>query len=528
MKTRTRREFVKGMLTGAAACALGSRLGARSSARAAEKPNILLIMADDMGWSDVGCYGGEVRTPNIDWLAANGVRFTQAYNTAKCFPSRACALTGVYAQQCGMDVRHGALKRAVTLGEVLRTAGYRTLWSGKHHGTENPYTRGFDRYFGLRDGCCNFWNPGNQRPGEGPPARKRVRTWCIDEETYKPYTPPDPKFYTTDAFTDRALSWLDQYEDDGKPFFLYMAYNAPHYPLHAWPEDIAKYRGVYDRGYDAIRQTRYRRQLRTGLLDARSAPLPDSAYRSWSGLSRDERAKEIRRMEIYAAMTDRLDQNVGRILQKLRAQGKLENTLVMFCSDNGACAEMPKVKQSGEMGTVTSYPVLGRSWAEVSNTPLRKYKNYSHEGGICTPLVAYWPKEIRDKGAIRRDPVHFIDFMATFADVAGARYPTRGPNGQQVTPLQGVSIRPAFGGKPPKREKPIFWQWSRGRAIRKGDLKLVEWNGQWELCNIANNRTETRNLIDAHPETVKALREEWSAWYRSCTGKGYGRDRKGG
>ena len=216
--------------------------------KASDRPNIIFILVDDMGWSDLGCYGSEINTPTIDSLAAKGVRFTQMYNTAKCFPSRACLLTGVYAQQNGNSEDFGELLNSVTLGEVLRDAGYRTLASGKHHGTENLYDRGFDHYYGLRDGCCNFWNPGVRREGEPEPGRKRARYWCIDEQTYVPYTPDDPDFYTTDAFTDCALAWLDEPETREKPFFLYLSYNAPHYPLHAWPEDIAKYKGVYDDG----------------------------------------------------------------------------------------------------------------------------------------------------------------------------------------------------------------------------------------------------------------------------------------
>lgn len=359
-----------------------SFIGCKSVVEKPEKPNVLLIMVDDMGYSDLGCFGGEINTPNIDKLAENGIRFTQFYNTAKCMPSRACLLTGVYAQQCGMDKKPLAIVNAATLGEVLGKAGYRTYASGKHHSTENLYDRGFDHYYGLRDGAANFWNPGEQREGEPMPGNKgRIRYWCDDSVTYSPFTPIDKNFYSTDAYTEKALEWLGEKELEEQPFFLYVAYQAPHYPLHAWPEDIAKYKGTYDAGYEAIRKARYQRMVEMGLFDPAKTPLLEMDENTWSELSGIELEKEKLRMEIYAAMLDRADQNIGKIIAKLKTQGKLDNTLVLFVSDNGACAEMPIVENRStnieDFGGVASYEVVGKNWATVQNTPLRNWKNYT-------------------------------------------------------------------------------------------------------------------------------------------------------
>ncbi|MCK5065937.1 MAG: sulfatase-like hydrolase/transferase, partial [Bacteroidales bacterium] len=357
-----------------------------------ELPNIILISVDDMGWSDLGCYGSEIHTPNIDELAAQGMRFTQFHNTSKCFPSRACLLTGIYAQQSGYDRSYNEpLRNSVTLGEVLREAGYITLWSGKHHGLENPITRGFDHYYGLKDGACNHFNPGEQRPGEGVPARKSwggekaKRAWCIDSLMFAPYTPEERDFYTTDYFTHYAVDWLESYEDDDRPLFLYLAYTAPHDPLMAWPEDIAKYEGWYDEGYEPIRQKRYARQVEMNLIDE-SYQLSDATYFDWDTVSPELRREESRKMEVYAAMIDRMDQNLGRVLKTLEKTGRTENTLIMFVSDNGASAEMVHIEDDyGEIGTMTLWSSQGPQWANVSNTPFRYFKNYSYEGGINTP-----------------------------------------------------------------------------------------------------------------------------------------------
>lgn len=484
-----------------------------------ELPNIVIISADDLGWSDLGCYGSEVETPHIDRLAEQGIRFTQFYNTSKCFPSRACLLTGVYAQQSGYDTGfRQPLRNAVTLGEVLQEAGYLTLWSGKHHGLENPVERGFDRYYGLKDGACNHFNPGDQRPGEGMPARKgppgnkRVRSWCIDEEMYEPYTPEEEDFYTTDYFTNSALGWLEEYQDDRRPVFLYLAYTAPHDPLMAWPDDIARYRGNYDEGYDAIRARRYRKQLEMGLIDS-THRLSEATYPVWETLTPEERAEETRKMEVYAAMIDRLDQNVGRLVDKLVETGRCDNILVMFVSDNGASAEMVEIEDDyGEIGTLTRWSSLGGNWANVANTPFRYYKNYSFEGGINTPMIACWPGNI-PRGGISRFPGHFIDIMATLVDLTGASYPGQF-NGETVVPMQGQSFFPVLLGEEIERSKPLFWEWRNGQAVREGDWKLVRdgLESDWELYNMKEDPVETMNVAPQYPERVVAMTEMFRKW----------------
>jgi arylsulfatase len=489
-----------------------------------QKPNIILISADDLGWSDIGCYGSEVQTPNLDKLGEGGIRFTRFHNTSKCFPSRACLLTGVYAQQNGYSKTYkNPITNAVTLGEVLKTVGYRTLWSGKHHGLENPVTRGFDRYYGLKDGACNYFNPGNQRPGEGAPARKgkpdnkTQRWWCIDSVMYHPYTPEAKDFYTTDYFTNYALGWLDEYKNEKKPFFLYLAYNAPHDPLMAWPEDIAKYKGKYNDGYKSIREQRYNKQIQMGLID-KSYKLSAPTYDNWDELSDSVQNDEIRKMEVYAAMIDRLDQNIGRVLAKLEETGKDENTLILFVSDNGASAEMVQISDDyGEIGSMTRWSSLGHSWANVGNTPYRFYKNFSYEGGINTPLIAYWPNKIKPK-TFSKFPGHFIDLMATFVDITKAKYPEEF-NNQKITPLQGVSLLPAFEGKTETRAKPIFWEWRRGKAAYSDSWKIVKEgpNQPWELYNLGNDPTETNNVATDNPDKLKELDKLFTDWKSSLS-----------
>ena len=487
------------------------------TAVAEDRPNILFILVDDMGYSDIGCYGGEIDTPNIDSLAKNGLRFTQMYNTAKCNTTRACLLTGVYAQQCRM-MSPAKIVNAVTLGEVLRPAGYRTLASGKHHGTENLLKRGFDHYYGLRDGACNMWNPGVKRDGEPAPGNKgRKRAWCDDAKTYQPYTPEDRKFYITDAFTDKPLQWLDEKELDDKPFFLYLAYTAPHYPLHAWPKDIAKYEGKYDAGYGAIQKARYERMVKMGLLDPAKTPFKPISDETWSKLKGEALAKEKRRMEIYAGMLDCVDQNIGKILAKLKKQGKLENTLIMFASDNGACAEgtgaRTRSRKLEDFGTVASYETVGVKWATVQNTPLRKHKNATHEGGINTPFIISWPGRIKNTGGFYREPAHFIDIMPTLVELTGATYPTTF-KGKAITPQQGISLLPALDGKPLVRPNPLYWQWSQGGGIREGNMKAVFWGKTWELHDMSKNRNETDDLAQKKPELLQSMRDRYKQWFK--------------
>ncbi len=509
------------------------------SAETTTRPNIILILADDMGWSDLGCYGSEIATPHLDRLANRGLRWTQMHNTSKCFPSRACLLSGLYAQQCGMARRPSKLRGCLTLGEALRLAGYRTLAVGKHHGTENLFHRGFDHYRGLRDGGGNYFNPGKQRPGEGLPAQKRRegRTWCFDQKTVKPFTPKDPDFYSTDAFTDWALELLQLYQDEPQPFFLYLAYQAPHDPLQAWPADIAQYAGVYDVGYDSIRQARYRKQQQLGLIDE-TFPLSEPTYPDWESLSPAKRADQARRMQVYAAMIHCMDRNIGRIVQWLEGNGKLQNTVIFFASDNGASAEVVE-KGTGEIGSMTRWASQKKDWANVSNTPFRFYKNSSYEGGICTPLIVFAPSVTQDKttpqkpnratgtrsagqsnprgghGRIVHQVCHLIDIMPTLLALAGGRYPQRHQN-RPLLPLAGQSLVPLIRGEAPLPPRTLFWRWAAGRAVYQEGYKLVSRGQRWELYHLATDRTEVRNLIDEFPQRAEAMKMMHANWLDQC------------
>jgi arylsulfatase A-like enzyme len=474
----------------------------------AERPNILIVLVDDMGFSDIGCYGGEIKTPNLDALAENGIRYTAMRNTAKCYPTRASLMTGHYFQRTDRDFFNTA-----TIGEALRPAGYHTYWSGKQHAVFLPTTRGFDRFYGLVGGACNFWNPGGTpRPGETEAARKSSASWVVDGEFRKDYSPQNKNWYATDAITNTALDWLKD-TDDGKPFFLYLAYTAPHYPLHAWPEDIKKYEGMYDAGY--------KRQLEMGLFTEETAPLSDATPKiPWNELSVEEKKKEIRRMEIYAAMIDRVDQNLGRVFDQLKATGKFENTLVLFLSDNGACAEQPTKFEgdtSGDMGGVNSFPTVGPSWANVSNTPFRFYKKDSYEGGINTPMIAHWPKGIQQKGAFSRETCHLIDILPTCVELAGATFPGESPT-PDINPPDGVSLSPSFSGIPIHRAKPLFWEFGGGAAVQESNMKLVR-KKTWELYDLSKDRTETVNLASKQPELAAKMEADWNAWFTECTGE---------
>ncbi|NDV61016.1 arylsulfatase [Puniceicoccales bacterium CK1056] len=488
------------------------------------QPNILIILVDDMGYSDIGCFGGEVQTPNIDRLAENGLKFSQMYNTAKCYPTRASLLTGVYFQRTDRDFSNTA-----TLGEVLRPAGYRTLWSGKHHARFNPMDRGFDRFYGLLGGAQNHFNPGSKAaPGQPAPAGKGDgNRWVINGNEVRDFIPTDPKFYDTDAFTDEALKWLDEYNEEEKPFLLYMSYTAPHWPLQAWPEDVAKYEGVYDEGYEIIRNARYQRQIELGLIDPETSPLPpmELAKKSlkWGDLSPDERRNQIMLMQLYAAMIDRVDQNIGRLINRLEKQGKLNNTMILFLSDNGACAEYPKVQvvdPEAPIGSVASYPSYGTNWATVSNTPLRKWKTSSHEGGIRTPMVVHWPAAIKPQDGWNRDPVHLIDIMPTVLSVAGADYP-RQSGGSRIPAPDGLSLLPAFQGQPLQRGEPLYFEFNKGAAILDGKWKLVRLGLEWELYDMKVDMTETNNLAQEHPGIVESMAASWHRWWTECTGMRY-------
>ncbi len=492
---------------------------------AAEKPNIVFILVDDMGYSDIGCYGGEVQTPHLDRMAANGIRFTQMHNTSKCFPSRACLLTGLYAQQCGMaNHSKGGIKNAITVADLLKTQGYRTLAVGKHHSSKSLYDPGFDHFSGFYYGeggksCANHFNPGEQRPGEGVPARKNgeVRIYCFDDKKMVPYyTPKEKDWYTTDYFTKWAIDFLEQYRNEDQPYFLYLSYTAPHDPLHAWPEDIAKYDGVYEVGYEAIREQRFKRMKDLGIMGP-DVQLSKSTHRPWNSLSAAQKKDQARRMQVYAAMIDRVDQNIGKLLAKVKELGQEENTLILFASDNGCSAEDVSTG-NGEIGSLTRWASVQKDWANVSNTPFRLWKNSSHQGGICTPFIAYGPVLIEQKGVINKYPLHFIDVMATLQELTGAKYPST-VNGKKIPPMQGESFLPALQGKTmPERKKPLYWQFRNGAAIRDGKWKLVttatKSTNAWELFDMDKDPAETRDISSNFPEITDRLKNNWRNYFK--------------
>jgi arylsulfatase A-like enzyme len=479
------------------------------------RPNFILIMVDDMGYSDIGCYGGEVKTPNLDQLAKNGLRFTQFYNTAKCHTTRAELLTGNYAYSIGdNNMEHGA-----TFGEVLRPIGYRTLIAGKWHQKPLPTTRGFDRYYGLADGCSNFFNPGlKARPGEGPPGRKgktRVRRWAIEDKVIMGYTSPDKKFYHTDAFTSYAIDRLDEYKGEDKPFVLYLPYTAPHYPLHAWPEDIAKYRGKYKIGWDEIRKQRFKRMNEMGIIGSKHKLTP-RASKAWDDLTEEQKDAEDLKMAVYAAMIDRVDQNLGRLFAKVKELGEWDNTLIMFLTDNGACPEQPNTTPNISPGPVESYRTVSVGWANASNTPYRKFKSTDYEGGIRTPFIAHWPGVI--KPGMTNQLGHIIDVSATFRDITGAKYPKE-VLGNKTKPPLGKSLLPIFKGEEREPHKEIYWHFSRANAVRQGDLKVVRAGKAWELYDLKEDPTETNNLAKERPEKTAELAKKWEAWRKDYKNK---------
>ena len=494
------------------------------------KPNILLVLVDDMGFSDIGPYGSEVSTPNLDRLADEGMRFNNFHNTAKCFPTRAALMTGQYAQRVGMSAVPGAVFRNhVTLGDVLRTAGYTTLMVGKHHALDNPYDMGFDHYWGMRDGAANHFNPGYQRDGEPYPAQKRQnkRVFCFDARCVQPYT-PGKGYYTTDTFTDWAIELLGRHENeaDEQPFFLYLSYTAPHDPIQAWPQDIAKYEGRYDAGYEAVASMRYQRQLELGIIDAdthrRSAPM----HRDWDALSVEEKADEARVMAVYSAMIDNIDQNLGRLFAYLDETAELENTLIMFLSDNGASAEVVEIGD-GEIGAIDRWASVGGHWANVSNVPFKAYKNSSFEGGTNTPFIARWPGVVPAGKPVNETPAHLVDIMATFVEIADADYPAS-IRGESVGAMDGVSLLPALRQGTVARAEPMYFEWRGGKAVIDGNWKLVvqevrpqdEKSGlwafstrEWELYDLSRDKTEINNLAARNPKKLEELKAKYEAWW---------------
>lgn len=527
------------------------------------RPNILLIMSDDMGFSDIGCYGGEIDTPNLDRLAKNGLRFSQFYNAARCCPTRASLLTGVYQHQTGIGLMLGNRnlpgysgdlgKNVLTIAEVLVKNGYGTYMTGKWHVTrftrpqgpkENwPLQRGFEEFYGIIKGAGSFYDP---------------VTLCRGNTYITPDNDPEYKpevFYFTDAINDNAVMYLRQHfnESPDKPFFLYLAHTAAHWPMHALPEDIARYEGKYDGGFEPIRKARFERLKQIGLIDpswalsAQSVNWEKVKHKSW----------DIRNMEVYAAMVDRMDQGIGKIIRELEVREQLDNTLIFYLQDNGGCAEgygrnSPKEPyptdlkpmRPDELQTRTWPPMqtrdgkpvrhgpgvvagpadtfigYGQGWANVSNTPFREYKHFVHEGGIATPLIVHWPQGLDGarKGELEHQPGHLIDIMATCLDVAGVPYP-EDYGGRDILPLEGISLVPAFQGKPLNRKDALYFEHHLNSAIRDGKWKLVRKGSPrdgkihpWELYDMEADRTETNDLATNYPEKVSELKAKWEAW----------------
>ena len=504
-----------------------------------DRPNIVLIMADDMGYSDLGCYGGEIRTPNLDCLAEGGLRFTHFYNNGLCVPTRASLLTGLYPGQVTREDGGPSLRDCgnVTIAEVLRDAGYRTLMVGKWHNGHQPHElpvrRGFERYWGLLSGCSNYFNPGVRRTDEPEPAHKRpgnTRPWGEGGTVVHPFTPPDRSFYTTDAFTDHALQFLDRYGREERPFFLYLAHCAPHFPMQAWPEDIQTYRGRYLAGWDEIRRRRYQGLLDLGLIEPRWGLSPaDERAPWWHSLDEAKKQYWDLTMAVYAAMVDRMDQGVGRITDKTRELGLEENTLVIFLSDNGGCGETIHRTPDVPPGPVDSYHTVDAAWANVSNTPFRLFKAFDHEGGIATPMIAHWPRVIKGGGQVTRAVGHVLDFMPTFAELADADYPD-GADGEHVLPMEGRSLGPVLRGESSGEPRTLFWSVHGARAVRDGKWKLVTrgparrcstttipaGHEGWELYDMEADRCELNDLARRFPARVRDMERQFDVWHRRC------------
>lgn len=492
------------------------------------KPNIIVILADDMGYSDLGCYGSEIKTPNLDQLAEKGTRLTRFYNSSRCCPTRASLLTGLYQHNTGMgwmtaaDLNHqgytGDLNnQCATIPELLRSAGYMNYMAGKWHVTSEKYTgkdgpkhnwpiqRGFDKFFGTLKGGGNYFDP---------------PSLAVDNHHVE--TPDN--FYYTDAISDTSVQYIHGHVavTPDQPFFMYVAYTAPHWPLHAKPEDIEKYRGKYMEGWDSTRVKRFDRMVELGILDS-SVTLPprDPDVAAWDTYTAEEKKWWDLRMAIYAAQIDCMDQGIGRIMNALDSTGILDNTLVIFLSDNGADSEsipdLAKSKKWEDMGTGKSFESYRKPWANVSSTPLKLYKKFEHEGGIATPFIMYWAGKTKASHINTTQVAHVIDFMPTFLEIAGVEYPATF-KGDTLHPLPGKSLLSFINGEEFTRG-PLFWEHEAKRAVLDGDWKLValagdppSYEGEWELYNLADDRTETHDLAGKYPDKVEELNALWDTW----------------
>lgn len=535
-----------------------------------KRPNIVLILSDDMGYSDLGCYGSEIPTPNLDALAKDGLRYTQFYNTARCCPSRAGLLTGLYPHQAGVGwmtaqdhklpgYRGELNKSCVTIAEVLKQSGYATYMTGKWHlaldpaqGSGETYhwplQRGFDRYYGTLLGAANYFDPG---------------LLCRDNKLITPYTDSAYKpanYYFTDAISDNSVKFIEEH-NSRNPFFLYVAYTAAHWPVQAPAAAIAKYKGRYDGGWEVLRRQRFENMKRLGLLK-KEAELSVSDVGSWAG--EKDKAAMARRMETYAAMIGVMDQGIGRIIQALKKKGLYENTVIFFLQDNGACHEIigsgetrpvaaeaanlktpakedlnysinPGITRDGKVvmqgkavmaGPADTYVSYMREWANVSNTPFRMYKHWINEGGISTPLIVHWPAGIKDKGAFRTSVGHEIDIMPTVAELAGAVYPSV-YRANAISPEEGTSLVSTFNSNKAVEHKPVFWEHEMNRGVRMGSWKLVAqaemlnggyglWKNYkttpWALYDMETDRAEMHDLSDKHPDLMKQMISMWNEW----------------
>ena len=495
-----------------------------------KQPDIVIILADDAGYSDFGCYGGEIETPALDQLAANGLRFSQFYNTGRCCPSRAALLTGIYQHQAGMghmardrgipSYRGTILPHVPTLAEHLKKGGYRTMMTGKWHlGTDpaqSPVARGFDRFYGTRNFIDSYFTVLKHCP-----VFLDDRVVLPGTETPVNHLHPDEEWYTTDVFTDYALHFMDESfkQHAEQPLFLYLAYNAPHFPLHAREEDTRKYRGRFrDVGWDKLRQRRYERMVKMGLIKKQWAlsPLDVPGWKTYEPKLRDELDFK---MALYSAIIDRMDRNIGRVVEKLRSAGRLDNTLILFMVDNGVpgtgvhdwrglfakSGKHPETRvdnysEWAKRGGWSSSS--GRGWANLSNTPFRMYKRYTHEGGVATPLIVHWPKGVRARGELRHAPGHLIDIAPTCLAAAGLT-----PKG-----MEGESLLPVFA-RDRKQERTLFWEHEGNRAVRRGSYKLVALHDSpWELYDMDRDRSELNDLSSAMPVKLRELERAYEAW----------------
>lgn len=491
---------------------------------AQNKPNIIVILADDMGFSDLGCYGSEIDTPNLDQLAAQGLRFSQFYNTSRCCPTRASLLTGLYSHQAGVGAMTeksnkpgylGYLNRnCVTLAEALKPAGYQTLMTGKWHVGDGdgmkPVDRGFDRYWGVLHGGGIYF--------------KETLKLKPERVFYKNGTPieaPDD-LYVTDDFADQAIGFVDEAVKEKKPFFLYLAHIAPHWPLQAKPQDIAKYKGRYDGGWDVVRKKRFEKQKQLGVIPENTQLSPrDPEAKAWNEMSEEKRKDLAHRMEIYAAQIDSIDQNVGKLVGKLKELGQFDNTLILFMSDNGCSAEggpggFDRGEKGAPIGTGLSYSSAGLEWANVSDTPYRNFKMFTHEGGIASPFIAHWPAVIKDKGGIRRQVGHVIDVMPTLLEAGGAEYPKQ-VGDKEIKPFEGISLISALASNTPSPERVIYWEHYGRKAVRRGDWKAVSGDRKtWQLYHLKDDPGELNDLAGKEPARLEEFKGLWQTWAERC------------